>query len=250
MSSVICTPAPVVHLNSSTRTKISASATRRRFLQRAGAAGVVAAALYVAPQVTSIRPALAQQQLTPRPTSTPTTPPCSPDAGLIVNGSFEDGTSPPVSGYRTLNNGDADITGWVIESGDIDWTGDFWQASVGQRSLDMNGGAPASVSQVIPTVAGVDYLVIFDMAGNPDCGEVSKTLDTVATDVESGSPVGSGSFSFNTTGKSKVAMGWTQKSFAFVAASASTKVKFTSTVEGFCGPTLDNVRVQECITPG
>jgi choice-of-anchor C domain-containing protein len=167
-----------------------------------------------------------------------------------VNGSFEIGTNPPVSGYRTLNSGDADITGWVIETGDIDWAGDFWQASAGLRSLDMNGGSPASVSQVISTVPGADYMVTFDMAGNPDCGEVNKTLDAVAIDVGSAAPVGSGSFSFDTTGKSLSAMGWTQKSFAFVAASASTKIKFTSTISGFCGPALDNVRVLECITPG
>jgi choice-of-anchor C domain-containing protein len=226
-----------------------AAATRRRFLGQAGAAGVAAAALYAAPKITSVK-AVEQQVLTPTPTPPNGLPPCDPAVNLIVNGSFENGINVPGGGFDTLYDGSPNMTGWSIDSGSIDRVhSGYWQSSNGNISLDMDGASPGAISQVIPTVAGQMYRVSFDMAGNTAGAPGIKTMDVVAIEMVALSLVGSYSASFDTAGKSYTNMGWEAKSFDFMASSASTKIKFSSTTNGtYYGPALDNVRVN-CLTP-
>jgi choice-of-anchor C domain-containing protein len=163
----------------------------------------------------------------------------APPNPLLNNGSFEDGNFTAGSSDH-LTAGSTDITGWSIDSGDIDWIGSLWVASNGSRSIDLNGFSSGTISQPFTTVPGETYTVTFDMAGNPQgtspCAQGVKTLEASAGGT-------SQTFSFDTTGKTNSNMGWTQKSFSFVANSTTTTLTFESLTGSACGPALDNVKV-------
>jgi len=159
----------------------------------------------------------------------------------INNGSFEDGTDPG-GGYITLFAGDTGVTGWSIDTQNIDYIGGYWQASNGVRSIDLNGssgGDPSSaISQTLTTIKGLTYQITFDMSGNPDGGTGSKFM-TVTTD--SGS---SHQYEYVVTSEnSKENMRWESNTFYFTATGTSTTLTFTSNTEGFFGPALDNLAI-------
>ena len=172
------------------------------------------------------------------------------DALPFQNGSFELGsyTSNP---FDTLAAGNTNITGWTINSGSVDWIGNYWDASEGSRSLDMSGLSLGSISQTFDTVAGLTYQILFDMAGNVDGDPTTKILDvTVAT------PEVTQIFTFDTTGLARPDnMGWTTYSFFFTPNSSSTTLTFTSVLDNpndpiYYGAALDNVRVNPVPEPG
>jgi len=156
-----------------------------------------------------------------------------------TNGSFESGTNAPASGYRTLTAPSTDLTGWTVTTGSIDWIGDHWQAAAGSRSLDLSGSNAGAISQTLVTTIGKTYVVSFWLAGNPDGAPAVKTLTVSATGAP---PV---TYTFDTTGRSRASMGWTEKGQSFVATSTSTVLTFTSTTASNAGPALDNVVVTE-----
>ncbi len=181
--------------------------------------------------------------------------PISSRADLIQNGSFEDSLRNP-GGHLTLNAGSTDITGWTVvgaglESGEnIDYIGTTWVASDGSRSLDLNGYyKTGGIQQGLDTTIGQAYLITFDMAGNPGNGPTIKTMRVSAI----GAAAQWGDFSFDITGKTTKAMGWTTMDWTFVADASYTTLQFMSTVTGSLdawGPALDNVRVSAVPVPG
>lgn len=151
------------------------------------------------------------------------------------NGSFEDGPDDIVA-FITLPAGSADITGWTVVSGSIDLIGSYWDASDGDRSIDLNGDEPGAINQVFDTESGALYQVFFDMAGNPDDPGL-KVLVASANSMAS-------EYEFDSTGKTHTEMGWTEMSFIFQASSNSTTLEFASiSPDSAFGPALDNVRV-------
>jgi len=165
-------------------------------------------------------------------------------ANLIVNGSFEDGPTPP--SFETLSNGSTAISGWTVQ-GSIDWIGGYWQPSEGLRSLDLAGFETngAVISDPFATIIGQKYMVEFDMAGNPD-QSYDKSL--VAARVEGSNKV----FDFVQDGHTKANMGWETKSFYFIANSELSQLSFgnvsSSEIESW-GAALDNVRVSAVPEP-
>ncbi len=160
-------------------------------------------------------------------------------APIVTNGSFEEGVN--ISGsFATISSG---LTGWSIAGGNIDYIGSYWTASAGVRSLDLNGSElPApTVSQEVSLVAGQQYRLSFDVAGNPDNGPTVKTLNVSILGALGITPV-----SFDTTGKSKPNIGWETRNFFFTAPTdGSYTLSFQSTVSAPCcyGPALDNVSI-------
>ena len=106
----------------------------------------------------------------------------------------------------------------------------------------MTGYRPGGIQQDLATVAGTPYLVEFDIAGNPAGLPVVKTLL-----VSAGSA--SQMFTFDTTGALLQNMGWTAKSWTFVANTATTTLAFTTPDYNY-GPALDNVSVNAVPAPG
>ena len=162
----------------------------------------------------------------------------------ITNGSFETGTNP--GSFTTVNAGDTNITGWTVGTGSVDYIGSYWQASDGFRSIDLNGNALGSISQIITGLTiGTQYRVSFDLAGNPDNGPTVKTLSVTAS-------LDSNQYNFDITGASKLNMGWVTNFFLFTANSPTALLAFTSTTTSPCcyGPALDNVAIFDANAAG
>lgn len=172
-------------------------------------------------------------------------------APILTNGSFE--TPGGGANFTTLSAGDSSIAGWTVGGGGIDYIGSYWQASDGRSSLDLNSLNPGSISQTITGLnVGAKYRLIFDIAGNPDGGPTVKSLDVLLDGISQDTE------SFDTTGTSRSAMGWSTRSFDFTATSTSQLLAFVSTTTGNSGngtypfafgPALDNVSINAVPEP-
>jgi len=174
-------------------------------------------------------------------------------AAPFQNGSFEVGTVTPCNTFN-IPAGSTTITGWTVSTGNIDWLGSppacGWQPSQGAASLDLVGsgaGGVGGITQTFDTIPGQAYVLQFDMAGNFGALPVIKPLAVTINGVTS-------NFTFDTTGRSGTAMGWTTHSIPFVAAGASSTVNFVSDVSASggsqnAGAALDNVRVFAAVAP-
>lgn len=153
-----------------------------------------------------------------------------------VNLSFETGTNP--GSFNTVFAGQTNISGWSVDFGSVDYIGTYWQASQGSRSIDLNGqNQRGQISQEITTVAGWTYKVTFDMSGNPDGNPVSKFM-SVSADKKAAR-----GYLYAIGSNTRVDMQWAPNTYHFTAEYPTTLLSFTSLVQGFYGPTLDNVVV-------
>ena len=175
-----------------------------------------------------------------------------PNPSVIINGSFESidiETGP--GGYWTPNGGSTAMPGWTVTGVSVDYVvAPYWQASDGIASLDLNGSTvvdgayQGGVSQTFATIAGQQYVVQFDLAGNPDAG-VQNLVVTA--------PGATQNYSINTAGKTLAAMGYTAQQFIFTATGATSTLTFSSAdgLGDFGGPVIDNVVVTPSrVSPG
>jgi choice-of-anchor C domain-containing protein len=158
-------------------------------------------------------------------------------ANLVVNGDFESNVVASGGGFDTFSAISQGLTGWKIELRSVDLVGSYWTAAGGNNSLDLNGTGKSVISQTLNTVAGQLYNLSFDLAGNPDGGPAVKLL---STNIAGSSP---SLYSFDTAGKTKSNMGWTNYSTTFYAVSNQTTLTFASMVSGAYGAALDNISV-------
>jgi choice-of-anchor C domain-containing protein len=187
----------------------------------AGAAGAVAAPRETAPR---------------GPVAAP--PPAAP----FANGSFESPPA-PVNLYTTYSAGQS-FGQWTVAAGGVDLIGPgFWQAAAGVQSVDLNAVQPGTVRQTFATTPGHTYTVSYSLAGNPGGAPAVKTGQVLVNGQHLQS------FSFDTTGRTRAAMGWVTKKLAFVAETTETTLTFASTTQGSAGPAIDNVRLHVCVAP-
>jgi choice-of-anchor C domain-containing protein len=167
-------------------------------------------------------------------------------AAPFQNGSFESGPPNPCNTFN-VPAGSTIITGWTVSVGNIDWESApacGWQPSDGSNSLDLVGasaGGIGGIQQTFDTVPGVTYQVLFDLAGNYGAPPVIKPLAVTINGVTT-------NFTFDTTGRSALNMGWTQEVITFTATGPSSTINFVSDVSGSggtlnAGAALDNVRI-------
>ena len=161
--------------------------------------------------------------------------PAAANAAAFINGSFEDGVDTGPT-FVTLGNGSTGITGWTVGGDSVDYIGGLWEASNGDRSVDLNGNGRGSLAQTFDTVSGRTYTVTFDLAGNPDNGADIKLLTVTAAN-------DTADYTFDTTGASQADMNWAGQTFSFTAIGTSTTLTFSSGMDGFYGPALDNVAI-------
>jgi len=154
----------------------------------------------------------------------------------LINGGFESGAVNPGARYVSLQPGSTSINGWVVGGHGIDYIGGLWQASEGNRSLDLSASSNGSIATTLNTVRGKHYRLLFDIAGNPDGKPQEKALRVWTEEKYQ-------DFVFNTTGKTDRSMGWETKSLNFTATTYFTPLKFESLTTTAYGPALDNVRV-------
>jgi len=152
------------------------------------------------------------------------------------NLSFETGTNP--GGFSTVFAGQPNITGWSVDFGSVDYIGNYWQASNGVRSIDLNGqNQRGQISQEIATTAGWTYKVTFDMSGNPDGLPLSKFM-IVGADKKSLS-----GYTYVIGTNTRANMQWVTNTYHFTAENPITLLSFTSGINGFFGPVLDNINI-------
>jgi choice-of-anchor C domain-containing protein len=165
------------------------------------------------------------------------------------NGSFELGPPNPCNTFNIPTN-DTRITGWTVSVGNIDWESAppcGWQASNGNNSLDLVGtGGIGGIAQTFDTVPGKTYQVQFDLAGNYGRPPIIKPLAVTINGTTT-------NFTFDTTGKGQLNMGWTTHAIVFTAASASSTINFVSDVTASggtldAGAALDNVSIDPLAT--
>jgi choice-of-anchor C domain-containing protein len=174
-------------------------------------------------------------------------------APILVNGSFETGSGSATAigdmvrcdSAGNCNGVSGGIVGWTV-IGNIDYIGTLWQAAEGNRSVDLAGSLKATpswsgVSQTFSTTPWQQYMVSFYLAGNPDGPPTIKSL-VVGADSQSGS------FSFDTTGAGRNAMGWVLRTWNFTAHGSTATLSF-QTQDSAYGPAIDNVSVEAVPEP-
>lgn len=158
-------------------------------------------------------------------------------AADIVNGGFENSN---FSGLFQTYFAGGNLGGWKVDSGSVDLVNTYWQPAAGHYSLDLNGSSVGVISQSFATVVGQTYNVSFDLAGNPEGGGAVKYLTAGVT--------GGHAFTFDTTGHSRAAMGWTTQGFSFVADSTTSTLRFAGdSRNSYYGAALDNISVMAAV---
>jgi uncharacterized protein (TIGR03437 family) len=156
---------------------------------------------------------------------------------LLTNGSFEQPATQSTFDY--LPTGSTRMPGWRVATGDVEHIGNYWRASEGVQSIDLNGVVPGSIVQTFATVAGTAYTVSFDLAGN-SAGGFPLTKSMRVSAAGSQSPI----FTFDATNSTSANMGWRRQTWSFTANSSSTNLTFESVTPGTAwGPAIDNVVV-------
>lgn len=164
-------------------------------------------------------------------------------AATIVNGSFEDGVAIPDGSFVTLAAGDStSITGWTVLRDGVDYIGGYWEASDGDRSVDLSALDAGQLSQttIQDLIAGMAYRVSFDMSGNPDGGVGTARLVASVTGGEAQV------YTYEVTAaNSRANMRWQTMTYDFVASSSIQDIQFLSLEMNPFGPALDNVRIEQ-----
>jgi hypothetical protein len=147
-----------------------------------------------------------------------------PPPPLITNGGFESSTLSPWSAY-----------GGVVTLADQS----YWTAASGQQSVALNDYG--AVAQDVSTTAGNRYDLSFAYAGDPGCTQGVKHLTVTWNGTLMGAGAGSATYTFDTTGHTTTSMGWQTAHLLVDAASASTHLVFTDTIDSGCGIVIDDV---------
>lgn len=164
-------------------------------------------------------------------------------AAPFQNGSFE--TGGPACFLFNIPAGSTIIPGWTVSVGNIDWQGPppcSATASNGTHSLDLVGtGGVGGIQQTFDTTPGVTYVVSFDLAGNTGAPPTIKPLTVTVAGVTQ-------NYTFDITGHTSTSMGWTTKTFTFVATGPTATINFVSDVTAAggtlnAGADLDNVQI-------
>ncbi|MEO7100831.1 MAG: choice-of-anchor C family protein [Luteolibacter sp.] len=167
----------------------------------------------------------------------------------VGSGSFEN-PGHTIATFETYQAGSIAITGWTVNTVNIDWvSSNLWNASDGNYLIDMNGdpGDAGSFQTVIPTTIGSTYRVSFDISGfvTPNSSSNPKTMETQAGGVTTFFSLDVSVSTFPEPYALPFTLPWTSRSFDFVATSTSSTVIFASLIpnEG-SGMFLDNVSIE------
>jgi hypothetical protein len=101
----------------------------------------------------------------------------------------------------------------------------------------MSGTSAGTIAQTIATTAGVQYDVLFKLAGNP--GDPTTNIHTLEVSAAGHTQ----DFTFDSTGHNRSNMGWQDETFIFTASDTSTTLQFSSLNHSAWGPALGEVSV-------
>ena len=121
----------------------------------------------------------------------------------------------------------------------------YWQAASGAYSIDLDGFEPGGVSQTFDTVAGLPYIVNFELSGNPDM--FTSGIDPVKHLLVSGPGGATQTYTYNVTahGNTHANMMFVPEVFSFTAIGPTSTLRFQSAnaADSADGPVIDAVRV-------
>jgi choice-of-anchor C domain-containing protein len=157
--------------------------------------------------------------------------------GLLPDGGFETPRARPPDKGRTLTAGHRALAPWRITAGSVN-VQTYWPAAEGTHSLDLNGTRAGTIEQTFATIPGQVYQLLFDYANNPD--RPARTATATVTVTGAGALL---SRVIAHRGSTPRHMNCTRFLGTFVADSASTTLRFTSTTPGAHGIVLDAVSV-------
>lgn len=172
-------------------------------------------------------------------------------SNLLVNGSFEDGPSLGGSPFIMLSSGSTAIVGWTVGDNGIDYAGaGTWNISDGVRNVDLDGSTGSndngSISQTFATTAGQQYVVNFDLSGNPVYYPLIKQVEVSAGVDTQVFTYDVGSLNLNSN---PLTISYTPETFLFTATGDSSTLTFRSLTyqTGYTsyGPIIDNVVLNE-----
>lgn len=160
---------------------------------------------------------------------------------VVINGNFAKPDNIATNSFKYVTT----LPGWTFDRDHAEvqsygYVSPPTGSPAGTQAADLNPGGPETIKQTLPTSAGTQYVLTFDLGGNTVGGPAAKT-GYVSID---GTHVGS--LYFDTTGHSRGQMGWTHKHITFTA-SGPTTLAFTSTTDGIYGPMITNVTVGEVV---
>jgi choice-of-anchor C domain-containing protein len=165
-------------------------------------------------------------------------------ANFIINPSFEAPDAPAGSFVGIAAGGNA-LTGWTVISGSVDTVDDgLFRAYQGLQSLDLDGNGAGAIEQSFATVIGATYSLSFAYANNPSAG--ATLARTANASIFGASPtVALLSQGISHSGSTAAAMNYLVFQQTFVADSATSRLRFTSTDESYSpvGIVLDAVSV-------
>lgn len=153
--------------------------------------------------------------------------------------------------FRTLSRSQT-IGPWTVSQNNVDLIGKgFWQAADGVQSVDLSGsngsgaGLEGGVARTVDTDALplplFTYVITYCLAGNPDGGPTVKTGQVLVN----GTSIRN--FSFDTSGKSRSAMGYRPETASFTSPGPNATVEFRSTTPTAYGPVIDKVSIKKCL---
>jgi hypothetical protein len=157
---------------------------------------------------------------------------------LIVNGGFENAAFYESSCPSWCSPSDASLIAPWTFSGQSTYELNFgvWKAFEGKISMDLSSSGPVTISQVVPTTAGKQYVVSFQLNDN-SCGSptTNRTGKIVAT--------GAQPLSFGHMGgfQSAKLSPWTEVKYYFFATGSKTTISISSTDASGCGPVVDKI---------
>jgi choice-of-anchor C domain-containing protein len=159
----------------------------------------------------------------------------SASLNLVQDGGFEEGTAMGAfSIYDTSIN--PTMGGWTVSFGSVNLIRDYWTSAEGKQSVDM-AGFPANDGEIQQTISGLivgqQYLLSFDMAGNPVGGDAIKHLRVTFGSLDK-------TFEFDVTGRTTSDMGWVPIVAYILADSSTMTLTFRDYATEF-GSALDNV---------
>lgn len=156
---------------------------------------------------------------------------------LVKNGGF--GFSDNTPGDVVNMNKPDFVPQWQLLSGSMDLFGPTGIAAAeGHYALDLSGAGVGSIAQTIQTEVGKQYIISFAMSGDLNGGVGEKKLTLSVAGVTE-------TFSYYVTAENSWEnMYWRYHTLAFTATETSTQIVFTSLVESWYGPIVDNVNVR------
>lgn len=164
-------------------------------------------------------------------------------AVTVVNGSFETGVAIP-SGSVFLPSPPIDSTsipGWRILSSGVDYAdSSLWDASAGDRSVELAGIGSGGIQQVGISgfVVGQQYRIRFDLSANP------FATDGVYQALVSATGGGAQYFAYTkTAANTPTNMLYQTYEYVWTATNATSNIQFRSRGEGAQGVILDNVSI-------